>query len=317
MISRRSSAPRRSGVDRDHALGRMRFRNTNLGHRERLRPVEDAEARAARTFFCASYRGGVSVGDRIQSARTAADAVTLSWRLGMMKRPSSASRRSRPRGVNFLRTRGRIVRLARFPSATRVSPTTSATLRACEENHLEDHGFGRQCVCSHWRDCSLPPSLCSLRMQPRSSRIFGQAALPSSSAAVSLQSWNEVEGSPYTVEGWVLVNYATSVNCSPPRACYASSQWVYSYAYCAAGGIREMKRVSLDLNGNAVAEAGERVGVHPDPRSVDRASNAVLCARAVVRPSTRGGGTAMGIPIRMTKWRWPVGVRSPAAACAA
>ncbi len=48
----------------------------NLGHRERLRPVEDAERALPGLFFCASYRGGVSVGDRIQSAHTAADAVT-------------------------------------------------------------------------------------------------------------------------------------------------------------------------------------------------------------------------------------------------
>ena len=47
----------------------------NLGHRERLRPVEDAERALPGLFFCASYRGGVSVGDRIQSAHAMADAV--------------------------------------------------------------------------------------------------------------------------------------------------------------------------------------------------------------------------------------------------
>ena len=112
--------------------------------------------------------------------------------------------------------------------------------------------------------------------------------LPSSSAAFSLQSWNAVEGSPYTVEGWVLVNYGTSVNCSPPRACYASSQWVYSYAYCAVGGIREMKRVSLDLNGNVVAESGERMAYVPAHGSVDRA--VVHSFVPGVRPSTRVAG---------------------------
>ena len=102
-------------------------------------------------------------------------------------------------------------------------------------------------------------------------------SLSSESAAVTLQSWNQVEGSPYTVEGWVLVNYAMSVNCSPPRACYASAQWVYSYAYCSVGGIREIKRVSLDLNGNAVAESGERVAYIPPHGSVDRAVMRTLC----------------------------------------
>ncbi len=50
----------------------------NLGHRERLRPVEDAERALPGLFFCASYRGGVSVGDRIQSAHAMAEAVTRS-----------------------------------------------------------------------------------------------------------------------------------------------------------------------------------------------------------------------------------------------
>ena len=48
----------------------------DLGHRERLRPVEDAERALPGLFFCASYRGGVSVGDRIQSAHAITDAVT-------------------------------------------------------------------------------------------------------------------------------------------------------------------------------------------------------------------------------------------------
>jgi oxygen-dependent protoporphyrinogen oxidase len=47
----------------------------NLGHRERLRPVEDAERAFPGLFFCANYRGGVSVGDCIKSAHAAADGV--------------------------------------------------------------------------------------------------------------------------------------------------------------------------------------------------------------------------------------------------
>ena len=50
----------------------------NLGHRERLRPVEEAERALPGLFFCANYRGGVSVGDRIQSAHAMADAVKRS-----------------------------------------------------------------------------------------------------------------------------------------------------------------------------------------------------------------------------------------------
>jgi oxygen-dependent protoporphyrinogen oxidase len=48
----------------------------NLGHRERLLPVEDAERALPGLFFCANYRGGVSVGDCIKSAHAMADTVT-------------------------------------------------------------------------------------------------------------------------------------------------------------------------------------------------------------------------------------------------
>ena len=48
----------------------------NLGHRERLHPVEDAERALPGLYFCANYRGGVSVGDCIKSAHAMADTVT-------------------------------------------------------------------------------------------------------------------------------------------------------------------------------------------------------------------------------------------------
>jgi len=48
----------------------------NLGHRERLRPVEDAERALPGLFFGANYRGGISVGDCIKSAHAMADNVT-------------------------------------------------------------------------------------------------------------------------------------------------------------------------------------------------------------------------------------------------
>jgi oxygen-dependent protoporphyrinogen oxidase len=48
----------------------------NLGHAARLRPVDDAERALPGLFFCASYRGGVSVGDCIKSAHAMADAAT-------------------------------------------------------------------------------------------------------------------------------------------------------------------------------------------------------------------------------------------------
>ena len=48
----------------------------NLGHAERVRPVEDAERALPGLFFCGSYRGGVSVGDCVKSAHGVADAAT-------------------------------------------------------------------------------------------------------------------------------------------------------------------------------------------------------------------------------------------------
>jgi oxygen-dependent protoporphyrinogen oxidase len=48
----------------------------NLGHAERVRPLEDAERGQPGLFVCGSYRGGVSVGDCIKSAHATADAVS-------------------------------------------------------------------------------------------------------------------------------------------------------------------------------------------------------------------------------------------------
>jgi hypothetical protein len=43
------------------------------------------------------------------------------------------------------------------------------------------------------------------------------------------------------------------------------------------GAIREIQRISLDLNGNVVAETGERVAYIPPRGSVDRAAVRTLC----------------------------------------
>ena len=102
-------------------------------------------------------------------------------------------------------------------------------------------------------------------------------SLPAASAAVGVKSSTRFEGSADTGGGWVLINYGTSVDCSPPRACYTSLQRVYAYANCSMGAIREMQRISLDLNGNVVAETGERVAHIPPRGSVDGAVVRALC----------------------------------------
>ena len=102
-------------------------------------------------------------------------------------------------------------------------------------------------------------------------------SLPAASVAISVKTSNPVEGSLFAVEGWIQINYAISVDCSPPRACYANSQWVYVYTYCPMGTMREIRRVSLDLNGNVLAETGERAAYIPARGSVDRAVVRSLC----------------------------------------
>jgi oxygen-dependent protoporphyrinogen oxidase len=47
----------------------------NLGHAGRLHPVEEAERALPGLAFCANYRGGVSVGDRIKSSRAMSDGL--------------------------------------------------------------------------------------------------------------------------------------------------------------------------------------------------------------------------------------------------
>ena len=46
-----------------------------LGHRERIQRAERVEAMLPGLYLCASYRGGVSVGDCIKSAHQTADAA--------------------------------------------------------------------------------------------------------------------------------------------------------------------------------------------------------------------------------------------------
>ena len=74
--SRRSSARAPPLWTDGHALAAARFRSTISAIAERLRPLEDAERALPGLFFCANYRGGVSVGDCIKSAHAMADAAT-------------------------------------------------------------------------------------------------------------------------------------------------------------------------------------------------------------------------------------------------
>ena len=102
---------------------------------------------------------------------------------------------------------------------------------------------------------------------------------PASSAGIYVNEpeVGPVEGLPDTVAGWALISYERSVNCSPPRACYANSQQVYVYANCSTGAIKDIQRISMDLSGNVVAESGERTAYIPAHGTVDHAVVRVLC----------------------------------------
>ena len=47
----------------------------DLGHLDRLRRIDAAEAAMPGLFFCANYRGGVAVGDRIKNGHVTATQV--------------------------------------------------------------------------------------------------------------------------------------------------------------------------------------------------------------------------------------------------
>lgn len=64
-----------------------------------------------------------------------------------------------------------------------------------------------------------------------------------------------VEGMPNTVGAWVVYNYAMAIDCSPPPSCYADSQRIYYFVNCASGRLAQIQRISLDLNGQVVAQS--------------------------------------------------------------
>ena len=102
-------------------------------------------------------------------------------------------------------------------------------------------------------------------------------ATPASAIEVNWYEVGLVEGLPETIAGWVLIRYPQPVNCSPPRGCYANAQRAYVFAFCSTAAIKDIQRISFDLNGNAVAESGERVAYKPTYGSADRSVVSVLC----------------------------------------
>ena len=63
---------------------------------------------------------------------------------------------------------------------------------------------------------------------------------------------------------WLYHEYPLSIDCSPPRACYAKSQLVNYHFNCVRGFIYVRERISMDLNGNVV---NHQVFEQPTPTS--------------------------------------------------
>jgi hypothetical protein len=88
--------------------------------------------------------------------------------------------------------------------------------------------------------------------------FLGVLITTTSSSAYSdrLHSMGPAEGYPGTLAGWLYFDYPMSIECpSPPRACYAKSQWIYAYVNCYTRSVAVMQEISMDLNGNVVAVA--------------------------------------------------------------
>jgi len=51
---------------------------------------------------------------------------------------------------------------------------------------------------------------------------------------------------------WVYNSYPMSIECNPPRACYAKSQAINYHFSCGPRYIVVAERISMDLNGNVV-----------------------------------------------------------------
>lgn len=87
-----------------------------------------------------------------------------------------------------------------------------------------------------------------------------------------------VEGIPHTVGAWLRYRFASSVDCSPPRGCYASSQRNYVVASCHTGTLRLMQRRMMDLNDRVIAQSDYAGWEYfPPPASLDSLALARLC----------------------------------------
>ena len=76
---------------------------------------------------------------------------------------------------------------------------------------------------------------------------------------------------------WVVYAPSLSVDCSPPRGCYATTQRIYYTFNCSPRYAAAMERISYDLNGTVVNRE-VRGDAEPYALTLDAGATAVLDA---------------------------------------
>src|SRR5690348_3611010 len=121
-------------------------------------------------------------------------------------------------------------------------------------------------LCACMIVCVMPPATLS---------AAGWDAIPAFSGTIVIES--DPVGPPSTrlvgASGvWVRYTPSLSVDCSPPRGCYASSQRIYYDFGCAPRYAVVVERISMDLNGQVLKR--ETPGNYA--ASTDEAANRIL-----------------------------------------
>lgn len=101
-----------------------------------------------------------------------------------------------------------------------------------------------------------------------------------SALAVDRESIVVTDLSAHTVEAWFRYRFATAVDCSPPRGCFAASRRNRVYVDCYTGALALAEWQYLDLNDNVVAHASFSAPQFVIPReAIDRAGVNYTCGQ--------------------------------------
>ena len=103
----------------------------------------------------------------------------------------------------------------------------------------------------------------------------GWDSIPSSSDSVRVESSGRATLIAYADGAWVLYSPTLSVDCAPPKGCYAKTQRIHYDFRCAPRYAVMTERISLDLNGNIVKHEMIDAGIAYSP-SYDAGALSVL-----------------------------------------